>query len=87
MLYFREKVVQVGREEIRLQLWDTAGQERFRKSMVAHYYRDLIDSCLILYSDFLVTNLTESTASGIFRNNKLLENTRARSNTWVLVSI
>ena len=25
----------------RLQLWDTAGQERFRKSMVAHYYRNV----------------------------------------------
>jgi small GTP-binding protein len=24
-----------------LQLWDTAGQERFRKSMVAHYYRNV----------------------------------------------
>lgn len=38
---FREKVVQVGSELIKLQIWDTAGQERFRKSMVPHYYRNV----------------------------------------------
>uniref|UniRef100_A0A1B6F5Y9 Ras-related protein Rab-33B n=1 Tax=Cuerna arida TaxID=1464854 RepID=A0A1B6F5Y9_9HEMI len=37
---FRERVVIIGGEEIKLQLWDTAGQERFRKSMVHHYYRN-----------------------------------------------
>ncbi|XP_071447550.1 putative Ras-related protein Rab-33 [Hetaerina americana] len=40
-LDFREKTVLVDGEEIKLQLWDTAGQERFRKSMVAHYYRNV----------------------------------------------
>ncbi|XP_046394071.1 putative Ras-related protein Rab-33 isoform X2 [Ischnura elegans] len=38
-LDFREKTVIVDDEEIKL--WDTAGQERFRKSMVAHYYRNV----------------------------------------------
>lgn len=38
---FREKMVQVETEQIKLQLWDTAGQERFRKSMVQHYYRNV----------------------------------------------
>uniref|UniRef100_A0A1B6KUP7 Ras-related protein Rab-33B n=1 Tax=Graphocephala atropunctata TaxID=36148 RepID=A0A1B6KUP7_9HEMI len=37
---FRERIVNIGGEEIKLQLWDTAGQERFRKSMVHHYYRN-----------------------------------------------
>ncbi|XP_076345035.1 putative Ras-related protein Rab-33 [Tachypleus tridentatus] len=38
---FRERIVEVEGEEIKLQLWDTAGQERFRKSMVQHYYRNV----------------------------------------------
>lgn len=38
---FREKMVEVDKEQIKLQLWDTAGQERFRKSMVQHYYRNV----------------------------------------------
>lgn len=38
---FREKLVKLESEEIRLQLWDTAGQERFRRSMVSHYYRNV----------------------------------------------
>ncbi|XP_076332182.1 ras-related protein Rab-33B-like isoform X2 [Tachypleus tridentatus] len=38
---FRERVVEVEGEQIKLQLWDTAGQERFRKSMVQHYYRNV----------------------------------------------
>ncbi|XP_054262643.1 putative Ras-related protein Rab-33 [Macrosteles quadrilineatus] len=37
---FRERVVNIGGEEVKLQLWDTAGQERFRKAMVQHYYRN-----------------------------------------------
>ncbi|XP_048826445.1 RAB33B, member RAS oncogene family a [Brienomyrus brachyistius] len=37
---FREKVIEIEGEKIRIQLWDTAGQERFRKSMVQHYYRN-----------------------------------------------
>ncbi|XP_047434427.1 ras-related protein Rab-33B-like [Mugil cephalus] len=38
---FRERVLDIDGERIKLQLWDTAGQERFRKSMVQHYYRNL----------------------------------------------
>lgn len=38
---FRERVVDVDSEQLKLQLWDTAGQERFRKSMVQHYYRNV----------------------------------------------
>ncbi|KAG1671755.1 Ras-related protein Rab-33B [Nymphon striatum] len=38
---FREKVLDVNGENIKMQLWDTAGQERFRKSMVQHYYRNV----------------------------------------------
>ncbi|KAL4641734.1 ras-related protein Rab-33B-like [Arapaima gigas] len=37
---FREKVLEVEGERIKIQMWDTAGQERFRKSMVQHYYRN-----------------------------------------------
>ncbi|XP_067258488.1 ras-related protein Rab-33B [Chanodichthys erythropterus] len=38
---FREKVLDIGGEKVKVQLWDTAGQERFRKSMVQHYYRNV----------------------------------------------
>ncbi|KAJ8336095.1 hypothetical protein SKAU_G00394380 [Synaphobranchus kaupii] len=38
---FREKVIEINGEKIKVQLWDTAGQERFRKSMVQHYYRNV----------------------------------------------
>lgn len=38
---FREKIIQVANESIKIQIWDTAGQERFRKSMVPHYYRNV----------------------------------------------
>ncbi|XP_022611402.1 ras-related protein Rab-33B-like [Seriola dumerili] len=37
---FRERLLDIDGEKIKLQLWDTAGQERFRKSMVQHYYRN-----------------------------------------------
>ncbi len=33
--------MQIDDELIKLQIWDTAGQDRFRKSMVAHYYRNV----------------------------------------------
>lgn len=47
---FREKILTIdGVEQVRLQLWDTAGQERFRKSMVAHYYRNV--SAVVLVYD------------------------------------
>ncbi|MBN3298337.1 RAB33B, member RAS oncogene family a [Amia ocellicauda] len=38
---FREKMIEIEGEKIKIQLWDTAGQERFRKSMVQHYYRNV----------------------------------------------
>ncbi|KAK1175484.1 ras-related protein Rab-33B-like [Acipenser oxyrinchus oxyrinchus] len=38
---FREKMIEIDGEKIKVQLWDTAGQERFRKSMVQHYYRNV----------------------------------------------
>ncbi|XP_028816258.1 RAB33B, member RAS oncogene family a [Denticeps clupeoides] len=38
---FRERIIEIDGEKIKLQLWDTAGQERFRKSMVQHYYRNV----------------------------------------------
>ncbi|CAL1614311.1 unnamed protein product [Knipowitschia caucasica] len=38
---FRERLVDIDGERIKIQLWDTAGQERFRKSMVQHYYRNV----------------------------------------------
>ncbi|XP_010900596.1 RAB33B, member RAS oncogene family a [Esox lucius] len=38
---FREKLIDIDGETIKVQLWDTAGQERFRKSMVQHYYRNV----------------------------------------------
>ncbi|KAK7929693.1 hypothetical protein WMY93_006088 [Mugilogobius chulae] len=45
---FRERLVDVDGEKIKLQLWDTAGQERFRKSMVQHYYRN-VHAVLFIY--------------------------------------
>ncbi|CAL8358688.1 unnamed protein product [Merluccius merluccius] len=38
---FRERLIDIDGEKIKIQLWDTAGQERFRKSMVQHYYRNV----------------------------------------------
>ncbi|XP_029364182.1 ras-related protein Rab-33B-like [Echeneis naucrates] len=37
---FRERLLDIDGEKVKLQMWDTAGQERFRKSMVQHYYRN-----------------------------------------------
>ncbi|XP_070780536.1 ras-related protein Rab-33B-like [Enoplosus armatus] len=45
---FRERLLDVDGEKIKLQLWDTAGQERFRKSMVQHYYRN-VHAVLFIY--------------------------------------
>ncbi|XP_029950326.1 ras-related protein Rab-33B-like [Salarias fasciatus] len=45
---FRERLLDVDGEKIKLQLWDTAGQERFRKSMVQHYYRN-VHAVLFVY--------------------------------------
>ncbi|XP_041951502.1 ras-related protein Rab-33B-like [Alosa sapidissima] len=38
---FRERILDIEGEKIKVQLWDTAGQERFRKSMVQQYYRSV----------------------------------------------
>ena len=60
---FREKIVRMPyymvtgggggdkkkADVMRLQLWDTAGQERYRKSMIAHYYRNV--SAVVLVYD------------------------------------
>ena len=43
-LDFREKIVEIDGERLKLQLWDTAGQERFRRSITHHYYR-FIEFC------------------------------------------
>ncbi|XP_051939380.1 ras-related protein Rab-33B-like [Hippocampus zosterae] len=45
---FRERLLEVDGEMIKLQLWDTAGQERFRKSMVPHFYRN-VHAVLFVY--------------------------------------
>jgi Ras-related protein Rab-33B len=51
---FRERAVQIDDEVVKLQIWDTAGQERFRKSMIAHYYRN-VHAVLFVYD---VTNVS-----------------------------
>nr|CAD2140894.1 unnamed protein product [Meloidogyne enterolobii] len=48
---YRNKVLELGRRRVKLQVWDTAGQERFR-SLTASYYRDA-DALLLIYD---VTN-------------------------------
>ncbi|KAF7639521.1 hypothetical protein Mgra_00000850 [Meloidogyne graminicola] len=48
---YRNKIVELGRKRVKLQVWDTAGQERFR-SLTASYYRDA-DALLLIYD---VTN-------------------------------
>ncbi|XP_056442985.1 ras-related protein Rab-33B-like [Gadus chalcogrammus] len=45
---FRERIVDIDGERVKLQMWDTAGQERFRKSMVQHYYRN-VHAVLFVY--------------------------------------
>ncbi|XP_036966057.1 ras-related protein Rab-33B-like [Acanthopagrus latus] len=45
---FRDRLLDIDGEKIKLQLWDTAGQERFRKSMVQHYYRN-VHAVLFIY--------------------------------------
>ncbi|XP_063281503.1 ras-related protein Rab-37 [Pelobates fuscus] len=44
---FRNKVISVDGENVKLQIWDTAGQERFR-SVTHAYYRDA-QALLLLY--------------------------------------
>ena len=47
-LDFREKIVEIDGERLKLQLWDTAGQERFRRSITHHYYRN-VDAVVFVY--------------------------------------
>ncbi|XP_074551579.1 ras-related protein Rab-33B-like [Halichoeres trimaculatus] len=58
---FREKVLDIDGEKIKLQLWDTAGQERFRKSMVQHYYRN-VHAVLFIYDVTRPTSFSGLTA-------------------------
>ncbi|KAI6176902.1 Ras-related protein Rab-26 [Aphelenchoides bicaudatus] len=50
---YRNKLVEVDKYKVKLQIWDTAGQERFR-SITSSYYRDA-DALLLVYD---VTNRT-----------------------------
>jgi len=47
-LDFREKVIELDGQRLKLQLWDTAGQERFRRSITHHYYRN-VDAVVFVY--------------------------------------
>uniref|UniRef100_A0A914DFX8 Uncharacterized protein n=1 Tax=Acrobeloides nanus TaxID=290746 RepID=A0A914DFX8_9BILA len=44
---YRNKLVDVDKYKVKLQIWDTAGQERFR-SITSSYYRDA-DALLLVY--------------------------------------
>ncbi|TMS37150.1 hypothetical protein L596_004144 [Steinernema carpocapsae] len=48
---YRNKLVEIDKTKVKLQIWDTAGQERFR-SITSSYYRDA-DALLLVYD---VTN-------------------------------
>ncbi|KAH7732216.1 Rab8 [Aphelenchoides avenae] len=50
---YRNKLVEVDKYKVKLQIWDTAGQERFR-SITSSYYRDA-DALLLVFD---VTNRT-----------------------------
>uniref|UniRef100_A0AC35GKL0 Uncharacterized protein n=1 Tax=Panagrolaimus sp. PS1159 TaxID=55785 RepID=A0AC35GKL0_9BILA len=44
---YRNKLVEVDKYKVKLQIWDTAGQERFR-SITSSYYRDA-DALLLVF--------------------------------------
>ena len=44
---FKEKIIDVGKWKIRLQIWDTSGQERFR-SITQNFYRNA-DGIIFVY--------------------------------------
>eukprot|EP00064_Thunnus_orientalis_P011609 superscaffoldBa00001689_g11640 len=58
---FRERLLDIDGEKIKLQLWDTAGQERFRKSMVQHYYRN-VHAVLFIYDVTCPTSFNDLAA-------------------------
>ncbi|KAI9557392.1 hypothetical protein GHT06_017220 [Daphnia sinensis] len=60
---FRERVLSVDGEQLKLQLWDTAGQERFRRSMVHHYYRNV--NAVVFVYDVTNSHSFESLSSWI----------------------
>ena len=57
--------------KVRLQLWDTAGQERFRRSMVAHYYRNV--SAVVLVYDVTRKDSFDALEQWVFVSGILLK--------------
>ena len=57
--------------KVRLQLWDTAGQERFRRSMVAHYYRNV--SAVVLVYDVTRKDSFDALEQWVFVSSILLK--------------
>jgi len=55
-LDFREKIVELDGERLKLQLWDTAGQERFKRSITHHYYRN-VSAVVFVYDVTSVASL------------------------------
>jgi len=55
-LDFREKIVEIDGQRLKLQLWDTAGQERFKRSITHHYYRS-VDAVVFVYDVNSITSL------------------------------
>ena len=55
-LDFREKIVELDGERLKLQLWDTAGQERFKRSITHHYYRN-VSAIVFVYDVTSVASL------------------------------
>jgi len=55
-LDFREKIVEIDGERLKLQLWDTAGQERFKRSITHHYYRS-VDAVVFVYDVNSISSL------------------------------
>jgi len=55
-LDFREKIVEIDGQRLKLQLWDTAGQERFKRSITHHYYRN-VDAVVFVYDVNSISSL------------------------------
>jgi len=68
----RSKVVNIGDENVRLQIWDTAGQERFR-TLTSAYYRGAMGIILVYdvtseYSFSSITNWLETIVQNESKN-------------------